>query len=592
VNAYVDRREIAGLFQIVATARPGGDLAKLEKALDEEVARFLKEGPTADELRRAKTEHLAGFIRGVERIGGFGGKSDRLVMSQVYGGSPDAWKAYLARIEGATESEVKGASGRWLSDGVYVLEIHPFPEFETAKSVVDRSKVPDPGTPPDASFPEIKKATLSNGLKLVVAERHAIPVVGFNLALDAGYVSDSFTVPGLASLAMGMLDEGTKTRTAIQISDETATLGADLGTGSDLDTSTVSLSALKANLDASLAVFADVILNPSFPQADLDRLKKRQIARIQAEKVQPIAMALRVFPKLIFGADHGYGTPFTGSGFEKTVAGITRDDLVKFHTAWFRPNHASLVVVGDTTLAEIQPKLEALFKDWKPGEVPRKNLKEVNLPPKQIVYLIDRPGSVQSMVIAGNVVPPKANPDEIAMEALNWVLGGSFISRINMNIREDKHWSYGAGSFVFPSSGQRPFLIYTSVQSDKTKETLAEIVKEVQGPLGARPLTDAELGDAKNGLTLTMPGTWETAEAVSGSIAELLRYGLADDYFATYPKKVRALNAAGETAAARKLLHPDNMVWVVVGDRAKIEAPVRELGLGEIKFLDADGNPL
>ncbi len=592
VRAAIDGREIAGLFEIIATAKPGGDLAKVEKAVDEELTRFLKEGPTAEELKRAKTEQIAGFVRGVERIGGFGGKSDVLAWSQVYEGSPDAFKTHLARTEAATEGDVRGAAARWLSDGVYALEIQPFPEFEASKSVVDRAKVPEPGAPPDASFPEMKKATLSNGLKLIVAERHAIPVVGFNLILDAGYASDGFSVPGLAKLAMGMLDEGTKTRNALEISDEVAALGAELGTGSDLDTSTVSLSALKANLDASLAIFGDVVLNPSFPPADLDRMKKQQIARIQREKVEPTSMALRVFPRLLFGADHAYGTPFTGSGFEKTVAGITRDDLVKFQATWIKPNHAALVVVGDTTLAEIRPKIEALFKDWKPGDVPAKNLKDVKHQPKQVVYLIDRPGSVQSMVIAGHVAPPKANPDEIAIEALNWVLGGSFISRINMNIREDKHWSYGAGSFVVAARGQRPFIVFTSVQSDKTKETLAEISKEIKGPLGPRPLTAAELAEAQSGMTLTLPGNWETADAVAGSIAELVRFGLPDDYFATYPKKVRALGLADETAAAAKLLHPDNMVWVVVGDRSKIEGPIRDLGLGEIRFLDADGNPL
>ncbi len=592
VQAYVDRREIAGLFTVIATARPGGDLAKVEKAMDEELARFLKEGPTPEELNRVKTERLAGFVRGVERIGGFGGKSDVLAMSQVFSGTPDVWKTYLGRIEGASEADVRGAAARWLSDGVYVLEIHPFPEFAVSKSGADRGKVPERGATPDASFPEMKKATLSNGLKLVVAERHSIPVVDFNLILEAGYASDSFGVPGLARLAMEMLDEGTRTRDALAISDQLAGLGARLSTGSDLDTSSVSLSSLEANLDPSLAIFADVVLNPSFPQPDLDRLKKQQIARIQSEKVQPQSMALRVFPKLLFGKDHAYGTPFTGSGFEKTVAGITRDDLVKFHATWFKPNHAAIVVVGDTTLAEIQPKLEALFGGWKGGDVPTKNLADVPLQPKQVVYLIDRPGSVQSMVIAGHVAPPKANPDEIAIEALNRILGGSFTSRINMNIREDKHWSYGAGSQVVPARGQRPFVVYAPVQSDKTKETLAEISKELRGPLGPRPVMADELEKAQDGLTLSLPGRWETGAAVGRSIGEILRYGLPDDYFATYTKKVRALTAAGESATARKLLHPDSVVWVVVGDRSKIEGPIRELGLGEIKLLDADGNPL
>ncbi len=592
VRAFLDRREIAGLFYVVATAKPGEDLARIEKAIDEEMARFLEEGPTGEELSRARTENLADFVRGVERIGGFGGKSDVLAMSQVYDGSPDAWKAQMGRIESAGAADVRDAARRWLSDGVFVLEIHPFPEYRTAAAGADRSKRPEPGVPPQAAFPPLQRAKLPNGLEVILAERHSIPVIDMNLMLDAGYASDLTAVPGLAQLAMGMLDEGTKTRSSLEISDELRALGAELGTGSDLDTSTVSLSALKANLDASLAIYADVVLRPSFPQPDLDRLKKQQLAGIRSEKVQPFAMALRVFPRLLYGADHAYGTPFTGSGFESTVPAITREDLVRFHDSWFKPNHAKLIVVGDTTMGEIRPKLETLFRDWKPGDVPKKNLRVVDQQAKQVVYLVDRPGSVQSVVIAGHVAPPRANPDEIAFETINYLLGGVFTSRINMNLREDKHWTYGAGSFIVPASGQRPLLAYTSVQSDKTKETIQEIAKELRGPLGPRPFVADELTQAKDGLTLALPGSWETSRAVLASIAEMLRFGLPEDYFATYPAKVRALDLGKLSAASPKLLQPDHVVWLVIGDRAKIGASLAELGLGEIRLLDADGNPM
>ena len=226
-------------------------------------------------------------------------------------------------------------------------------------------------------FPKVEKATLSNGMKVLLAERHAIPVVDFNLMLDAGYAADQGGIPGTASLAMAMLDEGTKTRTSLQISDESQRLGANIGSGSELDTSYVTLSALKPNLDASLALYADIVLNPSFPEADFKRLQKQQIAGIQREKAQPVGMALRVFPKLLYGSGHPYGLPFSGSGYEDGVAKITRDDLVKFHEAWFKPDNATMVIVGDTTMAEIKPKLEALFKDWKKGTAPSKKLSTV-----------------------------------------------------------------------------------------------------------------------------------------------------------------------------------------------------------------------
>jgi zinc protease len=590
VSAYVDSREIAGLFTIVATAKPGGDLAKIEKATDEELARLLRDGPTADELERVKTEFVSGFIRGVERIGGFGGKSDVLARGQVFAGDPASYKVSLRRIENATEAQLKNVANQWLSDGVYVLEIHPFEEFKAASAGVDRSSRPGPGTPPPASFPALQRATLSNGLRVVLAERHAVPVVWLNLVVDAGFAADQFAVPGNASLAMNMIDEGTRSRSALQISDELARLGAELYTGSDLDNSFVFLSALKGRLDASLALYADIVLNPSFPAEELVRLKAQQLAGIQAEKAQPFGMALRTFPKLLYGADHAYGTPFTGSGYEKTVATISREDVAKFHRTWFKPDHATLIIVGDTKLEEIRPKLEALFKDWKGGAVPKKNLKEVPQQPKEIVYLVDRPGSIQSIVVAGHLAPPKANPDEIAIETLNYVLGGSFVSRINMNLREDKHWTYGAGSAIIDAKGQRPFVAYTSVQTDKTKETLEEIAKELRGPSGPRPVSEDELSMAQAGQTLGLAGQWETAASVGGSIAEIERFGLPDDYFATYPGKVRALKTADMIKAAGKLLHPDRVVWIVVGDRSKIESPIRDLGFGEIRRIDADGN--
>jgi len=593
VAAYNDTREIASLFTLEADVKKEIEPAKVERAMDEELAKFLASGPTQDEMDRAKTDIFAGFLRGVERIGGFGGKSDVLAASMVYGGRPDAYKDDLETIRSATPAQVKEAAQRWLSDGVYALQIDPFPTgLKAAESGADRKKMPEGGAAPAVVFPKVEKATLANGMKIVFAERHAIPVVDFNVMLDAGYAADQGGIPGTASLAMAMLDEGTKTRTSLQISDESQRLGANIGSGSDLDTSYVRLSALKPNLDASLALYADVILNPSFPDADFKRLQKQQLAGIQREKVQPIGMALRVFPKLLYGAGHPYGLPFSGSGYEDGVAKITRDELVKFHQAWFKPDNATVVIVGDTTMAEIKPKLEALFKAWKKGSVPTKKLASVGGKSSTTVYILDKPGAAQSMIIAGQLVAPTANPDEIPFKTMTQVLGGSFIARLNMNLREDKHWSYGAGTFVPDARGQRPFIGYAPVQTDKTKESLIEVMKEFKGIVGDKRVAGPELVAAQDGMTRTMPGEWETQRAVAGSISEMVRFGLPDDYFATFPAKVRALKTGDVDATAKKTLMPGKMVWVVVGDRAKIEAGIKELGWGDVKYLDADGNPI
>ena len=589
VSAFPYSAEIGSVFFVQATARPGGDLAAVEKALDEEMARLLKDGPTAEELERAKTERLAGFVRGVERIGGFGGKSDVLAQSQVWGGRPDFYRTRLERVKAATPATVADAARRWLSDGVYALEVHPFPELAASAAGADRSKRPEPGTPAAGRLPAFQRATMPSGLKLIVAERHEVPVVRFQLVLDAGYASDSLGVPGLAKLAAGMMDEGTATRNALQISDELQRLGAQLSTGADVDTTFVTLSALKANLDPSLALFADVVLNPSFPAPEVERLRQQQLAAIDQESVSPFGMALRVLPRLVYGPGHAYAMPLTGSGTKASVGSLTREQVVKWHETWVRPGSATLVVVGDTTLAEIRPKLEALFASWKGGAVPKKNVAPVEASAQGVLYVMDRPGALQSTIFAGHVAPPRANPQEIPQQVLNTVLGGQFISRLNMNLREDKHWSYGAGTIFVDARGPRPFIAYAPVQTDKTKESVAEIAKELKGVGADKPVTAEELQTAKDGLVLTLAGQWETAAAVGGSIGEIVRFGFPDDYYATFADRVRATTLA-DVAKASGVIQPDKLVWVIAGDRAKIEPGLKELGLGEIRAIDADGN--
>ena len=592
VAAYVDLREIGGQLVIRATAKPGGDLARVERAIDEELARFIQTGPTASELRRVKTQSRANFIRGIERIGGFGGKSDVLARNEVFTGSADHYLVTERRIAAATAGDLKSAATRWLRDGEWVLEVHPYPTFETAASGADRTKLPDAGTPPDARFPAIARAALPNGLKIVLAERHSIPQVQLTLLVDAGYAADQFAAPGTASLALDMLDEGTTRRTALQISDTLSQLGAQLFTSSQLDVSRVALSTLKENLDPALDVFADVLLNPSFPQADFQRQQRQRLARIQREKVQPVQMALRVFPQLLYGAKHAYGNPLTGSGTEASVSAMTRDDLARFHRTWFKPNHATLVIVGDVSMAEIQPKLTRLFSSWRSGDVPQKNVSTVADQPRPLVYILDRPGAEQSVILAADLAAPKANPREYAIEAMTSLLGGQFTSRVNMNLREAKHWSYGAFTFIWDARGQRPFIAYAPVQTDKTKESMIEVDRELRGILGPRPVTADELAKAQANLTLTLPGNWETMDAVQGSLEQLVTFGLDDHYYETYAQRVRALTIPDAAGAAQETIRPDHLVWVIVGDRSKIEAGIRELNFGEIKFLDADGKPL
>jgi len=592
VSSSLFAGEISGYYQIIASAQPGVELDAIEAAIDEELERFLEQGPTDEELERARTRLTAGVIRGLEKVGGFGGKSSVLAQNAVYTGDPDFYKVSLERLENATPEAVRDVASRWLSAGTYHLEVEPFPELSAGAAGADRSSIPETTVFPAVTFDEFERATLSNGMELIVAERHDVPVVRMAMLLDAGFAADQFGEPGTASLAMAMLDEGTKRRSAVDISDEMALLGAEIGASSGIDRSSVSMNALKENLDESLDLYADIVLNPAFPAKELERLRKQRMAQIRQEKSQPVGLALRVFPELLYGEGHAYSLPLTGSGTEASVERIGRDDLAEFHRTWFKPNNATMVVVGDTSMAEIRPKLERLFRNWEPGDVPTKNIGTVSQRPGESVYILDRPGAAQSILLAANLAPAYGEGDEIAIDAMNEIIGGSFTSRVNMNLREDKSWAYGAFTLMLDTRGQRPFIVYAPVQTDKTMESIAEIRRELNEYLGDRPATGAELDKVKDANTLSLPGRWESGGAVLGDLASLVTYDLPDDYWDDYADEVRGLSLDEVMQAADSVIRPDNLVWIVVGDREQIESRIRELELGEITLLDADGNPL
>jgi zinc protease len=438
----------------------------------------------------------------------------------------------------------------------------------------------------------MQKATLSNGLRIVLAERHSAPVVNFSLLVNGGYSSDATSALGTCSFAQRMLEEGTPTRDSLKIGEELESLSAEFSAGANLDFATVDLDALKANIDKSLEIYADLILHPAFPEKEFTRLQKDRLAAIQREKVTPNFMALRVMPALLYGKDHPYSGAFLTTGTEATVSKMTREDLVKFHEAWFKPNNATLLIVGDTTLAEVTPKLERLFASWKSGEVPKQTIPSAPEPGKDVVYLLDRPGSGQSLILAAQLAPAFNDPDQISLELVNDIFGGNFSSRINMNLREDKHWSYGVRSRLVPAKGERPYFSMSPVQTDKTKESLVELIAEYKNIVGSKPITKAELKDEQTNATLGLPGSFETVQQLSGAYGNILQYGLPDDYYNTFTQKV--LSATSDTAneIAKKYIQPGHLVWIVVGDMSKVESGIRELNIGEVHKIDADGNPV
>lgn len=594
VFAGVWGRELGSQFLVWATAQPGGDLKAVEKAVNEEIQRLLEEGPTAEELERTRTKSFSSFLRGVERIGGFGGKSDILAASEVYGGNPDAWKEDIAVLRNATPEAIQKTAQTWLTENHYTLEVHPYPEYTVSENSADRSAVPEAGQAPDLKLPEFQRATTDSGLKVILAERHSAPLVDFSLLFNAGYATDGLQ-PGLATLAANMLDEGTSTRSALEIAAELESLGTGLSAGSNLDTSSVSLSTIKTHTEASLEILADVLQNASYPKKEFERLQKQTLAKIAQEKASPFSLALRILPPLLYGDGHPYAVPFTGSGRSESVSNLAVEDTRDWYERWLHPDNATLIVVGDITMDELLPMLNASLSSWtghgdKPAVL---EIAEPDLHKGTQIYLLNRDNSQQATVFAGQTAPAPDALQDIPYTTLNAVLGGMFTSRINLNLREDKGWSYGAKTALVDALGVRPWIAYSKVEIKHAADAMQEILDEITGIQGTAPTTPAELSAAQRSLTLKLPGQHETNSAVAGTIADVISFNLPDDYYSTFVSRTNALETDDLTEAANELLKPQDLIWVVVGDLNKLYPQINELidnkGWPPAIELDASG---
>lgn len=617
ISAGAYSSQLGSNFMIMATVKQGVDPAKVEAIIDEEVRKLIKDGPTAAELERGKTAFRAGFIRGIERIGGFGGKADALAECTVYEGDPGCFRRSLKVISDATAADVRGIGAKWLGPGDHTLVVEPGarvalaeepsatpkafnvpavdPKFSTLPTQVDRSAgVPQTKEFPELKFPQLHRATLKNGTQVILAERHDIPVVQFSYEFPGGFTADQGRKSGTANFTMDLMGEGAGKLGALAFADAADMLGASMGASASLDSASVYLSALKENLAPSLALYADMLRTPRFDQGEIDRVKATWIAGIQQEKVNPNAVAMRVLPPLLYGKGHPYAIPFTGSGREADIQSLTREDLVDFHRDWLRPEQGTLIVVGDTTLKEIVPLLNRQLGDWKStGPAPQvKAAVDVARPAKGRVFLIDQPGAVQANLFAGQVVPSTLDAGATRFDIANGVLGGDFTSRLNMNLREEKHWSYGARSSASSTLGQRPWMAMAPVQIDKTGEAMAEMRREIADfASAAEPVTAPEVTRIRNIQTLSLPGAYETASAVMGTISGIVRYQRPDDYVFKRKAEIEAMTPA-QVQQAAATLDPNALTWVVVGDLKQTEKEVRALNLGEVTVIDADGNPV
>ena len=592
VSAFYYDREIAGQFWIAADLANGRSLDDLEDAMDNALIEFIKKGPSAKRLKNTKTSIRASSIKGLQRVGGFGGKSDLLAYSEVYTGNPGAYLEFINGIMEITSKEVKETANAWLTDGVYVLTVVPEQNRTyDSESSADRSKLPFPTEFPELDLPQIQRAKLSNGLEVVLAERHDVPMINLSFQIKSGHATDPKEQPGLANFTMSMLTEGTKSFDALELSDRLEELGTDLYTSTGLDSSSINVSSLKSSFEESIEIMFEVITEPTFDQQEIDRKKIRWLAAIDQSLSTPNGMVSNLIPEILYGEDHPYAKPFSGNGTRESIQWMSRDDLINYKNRFIAPSNGTLILVGDTTLDEILPILEAQFGSWPENRM----LKGVQLDytiDKQTdsrrVFLIDKPGAVQSLIVAGQLMPGMRTSDEIDIDLMNRVIGGSFTSRLNMNLREDKSWSYGVRTRLSQYKGPRPMLVSAPVQTDKTVDSIQEIIREYDEYLSSNPAKNEELEAIVNDLSLGLIGDFETFGSLMSGLSGIVSFDREDDFLDNLPTKYRSMTIDDINAAAERYIDPSIWTWVIVGDLSKIEQGIRELDLGEIEILKLD----
>ncbi|HZI87044.1 MAG TPA: insulinase family protein, partial [Pyrinomonadaceae bacterium] len=581
-------RQLAGTFIIWATARPGSSLTEVERLVTDEIARLAKEGPTATELNRARTKWEFGFITGLERIGGFGGKADRLNQYSTFLGEPNRFEEDFARYRNATVESVRNAVAQQLNTRNRVLvRFRPEKSGREAQIALDRSKMPALGGDKPFNAPEVKNAKLENGMEVFVVERNDLPKVAVTLATKAGGVRDPAGKEGLADLTVQTIKRGTKTRQALEIEDALGDLGTGLGGSTSYESARINMEVLKRNLSPALTIFADVVRNPSFVVAEVDREKKQRLDILSQQSQDPNAVAARVGQMVAFGPDHPYGRPV--SGLPSTVQGITREDLARFHESNWKPGSSAIVFAGDITLAEAMELAKQTFGSWAGGAAT-----VVNIPaPKPWgpgkVFLVDRQDSAQTVVRQMLPAPPRKTNDYYALNLADAVWGGGFGTRLNLNLREDKGYSYGVFSFPSLYSSAGIWVASGGVQTNKTKESVVEFVNELKSLAGAKPITEQELITAKHARIRGYAQQFEAIGRIADQVAGLWSAGLPMSELQREPSELERATLNAVNAVAQKYSAPGGVTLLLVGDLAKIEAGIRELNIGEIIVLDNEG---
>jgi zinc protease len=602
---------LTSMAQCDVTARPGVKPEDLQAAIDKEIALLREKGPTQAELDGSRTELLTNKIRGLQRLGGFGGVADMMDRYNQYVGDPGYLPKDIARYQAVTTGSVReigqkvfgsnqrvvvyAVPGKKVIDDVprspedtdaKVIVTPPYPqEFENAQSW--RKDAPKAGPPPELHLPVPKTFALKNGLKIYLVEEHTLPVISAALVDLAGGGENPADKPGLAAFTAQMLTEGTHDRSSVELADDVHSIGAQLVSTATVDNAAASIGVLSNNTDAAFALLSDVSLHPVFKAEEVERIRKQRLVAIQQEGDQPVATAVRVGRKALYG-DSPYGYP--NSGTTASVKAITREELQSFWSEHYAPGNAALFLAGDVTEPEARRLAEKDFGSWTAsGGATTAPIPQAPAAPARRVVIVDKPGAPQTALIAFGLGVPRSTPDYPALNVMNSVLGGLFSSRINMNLREKNGFTYGAFSEFSFNRGDGPFLAGARVRTDVTGPAARELFAELNR-MRTDPATEDELRLAKENALRSLPGNFETVAETAQLMSEIFTYGLPASYYQTLPRQYEEVTAAEVEKAAEGHLHPDNLIVVAVGDQAKIQPQLEKLNLGPIELRDESGD--
>ncbi len=591
VAAFQSGQPLAGAFMLWATARPGADLNVVEKAVTDEIARLAKDGPTADELARAKTRWEYGFVSGLESIGGFGGKSDRLNQYNTYLGDAGKFDEDVARHRAVTTQSLRAAVDKYLdTDKRVLVRFRPEQSTKASEVAINRAEVPNLGGDRPFRAPDVKSAKLENGIEVFVVEKPELPKVLVGLVTRGGSVADQAGKEGVASMSGRVMRRGTATRSAIQIDEAFGDLGSNIFGGVSREQATLGTEVLSRDLDPAMAILADVAMNPSFPAAEFEKEKQLTLDGLAQAANNPNSVANRVGSMVAYGREHPYGR--AAGGLPASVATINRDDLVRFHQQRWKPGSSAIFFVGNVTLAEATAAARKHFGSWSGGAAPAIDVPATTPLPTGKVYLVDRPGAAQTIVAHILTAPERKSTDYYSLSLANAVYGGGFGTRLNLNLREDKGYSYGVFAFPQHYSKAGAWIASGGVQTDKTKESVVEFMKELRGIAGEKPISPEEFEKARTARVRGYAQQFEAYQRIGQQIADLWGAGLPMTTLQEEPNRLTSIQLAAANAAAAKYAAPAGTSILLVGDLSKIEAGIRELNVGEIVILDVEGKPV